>query len=230
MRRVENHLNQRTAGLIHQCACNWDFKWSFMTPFKRFKWKTFSNVSIPALAARAPERKVGPKLTITLANLHQIVRNCNNFSLTNSFTFSLTCFLDNPLAYSFTNVIAPFLTRSFTNLPDHEEAKGHALGAVLDQEGDVLIVLLRQNGCVVQDNRQEIHLEFWGIIFWRINFFLVSSWQSQRRCAHIGSARTLISFAWLDIHECHFILLRNGLIGKENIRSVHKLRVSMDNI
>ena len=156
---------------------------------------------VPALAARAPERKVGPKLTITLANLA-----------------------------SETTIISHLLTHLLIHLPDHEEAKGHALGAVFDQEGDVLIVLLRQNGCVIQDNRQEVHLKVWGIIFWRINFFLVSSWQSQRRCAHIGSARTLISFAWLDIHECHFILLRNVLIGKENIRSVHKLRVSMDNI
>ena len=30
--------------------------------------------------------------------------------------------------------------------PDHEEAKGHALGAVLDQEGDILIVLLGDGG------------------------------------------------------------------------------------
>ena len=34
-----------------------------------------SSKCVPALAARAPDRKVGPKLTITLANLKRILIN-----------------------------------------------------------------------------------------------------------------------------------------------------------
>lgn len=216
MRRVENHLDQRTAGLIHQCACNWDFKWPFMTPFKRFKWKTFSNVSIPALAARAPERKVGPKLTITLANLHQIIRNCNNFSLTNSFTFSLTCFLDNPLAYSFTNVLAPFLTGLLT-YQIMKRPKVMHWGLSLTRRATSSSSSSGRMGASFKITDKRFTWNFRGWFVWRINLFLFSSVGKEGE--NKGCVLTLISFAWLDIHEWNFILLRNGIMGKENITS-----------
>ena len=77
---------------------------------------------MPALAARAPDRKVGPKLTITLANLNR--HNILNYEIINSTG----------------------------QLPNHEEPEGHALGTVFDQKSDILIVLLGQNGSVVQDH------------------------------------------------------------------------------
>ena len=77
---------------------------------------------VPALAARAPDRKVGPKLTITLANLNR--HNILNYEIINSTG----------------------------QLPNHEEPEGHALGTVFDQKSDILIVLLGQNGSVVQDH------------------------------------------------------------------------------
>ena len=77
---------------------------------------------MPALAASAPDRKVGPKLTITLANLNR--HNILNYEIINSTG----------------------------QLPNHEEPKGHALGTVFDKESDILIVLLGQDGGVVQDH------------------------------------------------------------------------------
>ena len=43
-------------------------------------------------------------------------------------------------------------------LPDHEEPEGDTLWRVLQQGRSVVIVVLRLDGGVVQDGRQQIHL------------------------------------------------------------------------
>ena len=49
---------------------------------------------------------------------------------------------------------------SASSSPDHEESEGDTLGAVLQQGGRVLVVLLRLHRGVVQHRRQQVHLHF----------------------------------------------------------------------
>ena len=77
--KKSKHLNKGTAGLIHECACQKVLLIDCNSPCQLVKQSllTFelSSKCVPALAARAPDRKVGPKLTITLANLRRILIN-----------------------------------------------------------------------------------------------------------------------------------------------------------
>ena len=142
---------------------------------------------MPAFAASAPERKVGPKFTITLANLDQMIWNCH--------------------------VIIIFF------LPDHEESKSHALGAVLDQESHILVILLGQDGSVVQDHRQQVHLNI--LILrkeWAIDLF-------KDLLRYIGYMHITLTTNF-NIHKCNFILHSQDLINMGfNLSGFKLLRV-----
>ena len=101
-----------------------------------------------AFAARAPLRKVGPRLTVMLENLE----NWPIYDVAPSSPHEVnTDNLSWILALQLT-------TTQDESLPYHEKSKCDTLRAVFQGQGCVVVVILRLHWRIVQHRRQKVHL------------------------------------------------------------------------